>query len=245
VTISDAMVEELVRRGADPRAVFMVPNSVNETFFEPVNAAAVAALREKMGLTGAKIVGYISNMSHREGHDVLVTAMRDLPDLHCVLVGGGQRRDALEKLAQELGVASRVHFTGEVPHSRIRDYYALIDIFVVPRLSDYASDFVTPLKPFEALALGRSLIMSDRPVAREILGADERGLSFRTGEAGDLVRAIRALADNPEKARALAETGRDWVRRERAWDRTVRIYEQVYDTAAETYRARATPHAKR
>ncbi|HEY1707276.1 MAG TPA: glycosyltransferase family 4 protein [Rhizomicrobium sp.] len=245
VTISDAMVEELVNRGADPESVFMVPNSVDETFFEPVDPAAVAALRAEMGLTGAKVVGYISNMSHREGHDLLVTAMRELPDLHCVLVGNGQRRPYLEKLAQELGVATRVHFTGEVPHERIRDYYALIDIFVVPRLSDYASDFVTPLKPFEALALGRSLVMSDRPVAREILGADQRGLSFVTGEVGDLVRAVRALADNPEKARALTEAGRKWVRQERSWDRTVRIYEKVYDHAAGIYRSRAMPHARR
>jgi glycosyltransferase involved in cell wall biosynthesis len=104
----------------------------------------------------------------------------------------------------------------------------LIDVFVVPRKADFASDYVTPLKPFEALALKCPLIISDRPVAREIVGKNERGLTFRTGEPNDLARVIRTVLDNPDMYRQLVETGAKWVYTQRTWQQNTEMYRQIY-----------------
>ena len=93
-------------------------------------------------------------MSYREGHDVLIKAFKtiskEVTDAVLLLVGSGREKENLEKLVNELG-PTKVIFTGNVDHSLIKEYYALIDLFVVPRRRDYAADLVTPLKPYTVL----------------------------------------------------------------------------------------------
>ena len=51
-------------------------------------------------------------------------------------------------------------FTGRVPHDEIERYYRTIDMFVVPRTNDRVSQLVTPLKPYEAMAMEKAVIVS-------------------------------------------------------------------------------------
>ena len=53
-----------------------------------------------------------------------------------------------------------VIFTGRVPHDQIERYYRTIDVFVVPRTNDRVSQLVTPLKPYEAMAMSKALVVS-------------------------------------------------------------------------------------
>ena len=116
-----------------------------------------------------------------------------------------------------------------MPHDRIHLYYRLFDVFVVPRIRDYASDYVTPIKPFEAMAAGRPVVMSDLPVTHEILGRDgERGLLAEPRSPESLAAAIRRLLDQRSFAAELAERGRAWVERERRWDRVLAGYDEIY-----------------
>ena len=71
--------------------------------------------------------------------------------------------------ARELGVEDAVIFTGRVPHDQVLSYYGLIDLFVVPRRAEATSELVTPLKPFEAIAVARTVIVSDVGALREIV----------------------------------------------------------------------------
>ena len=50
-------------------------------------------------------------------------------------------------------MVDHVVFTGQVPHDEVGDYYALLDVFVVPRIDERAARLVTPIKPYEALAM--------------------------------------------------------------------------------------------
>ena len=60
--------------------------------------------------------------------------------------------------------------TGAVAHADILQYYGLIDVFVVPRTADSISQNVTPLKPLEAMATGRALVVTDVPALKENVG---------------------------------------------------------------------------
>ena len=131
----------------------------------------------------------------------------------------------------DLGIAEHVVFAGEVPHERIADYYGLIDIFVVPRVADFASDFVTPMKPFEAMALGRLVIVSDRPALREVVEPGVRGVEFRAGDAAHLAERFQQVASAPELKARLIDAGLKWVKESRSWPMTIRNYEEIYDYA--------------
>ena len=241
VTISEAMAAELGARGVPEQRLFVVPNSVDAAFLEPVDPGKVAAFRDRRGCTDKTVIGYVSNMSRREGHRVLIEAFAQLTversDLALLLVGDGDRREVLEAQVRELGLGDAVIFTGAVDHADIMTAYGGIDLFVVPRLPDYASDYVTPMKPFEAMALGVPLIMSDRPVAREVIGEEERGLFFRTGKAEHLAETMRRMLDAPDEARTRAAAAREWVRSERSWPSTIARYRDIYAAAHEAHRA--------
>jgi len=231
VTICETMKQGLVERGVPAEKVFVVPNSVDLGKFPMAEPSP--DLRARLGLGSDLVAGYISNVSEREGHDVLLRAVARARasgvGLKCLIVGAGLRLQRLRALATQLGIAEHVVFTGEVPHDQIPSYYALIDIFVVPRVRDFASDFVTPMKPFEAMAMGRALVVSDRPALLEIVGeGGERGAIFRAGDDRDLAGNLVRLAGSPEARQELARQGRRWIEAERSWDKTIRIYDQVY-----------------
>lgn len=231
VTISRAMARELGRRGIDEDKIFVVPNSVEDRFFEEPDEAAVAAFRQRWQLDDAHVIGYISNLSGREGHNVLIDGFhriaRERPNTKLLIVGDGPMRDAIVADIRERGLADRVVVTGAIDHRDIISAYAAIDLFVVPRIEDYASDFVTPMKPFESMALGCSLIMSDRPVTEEVLGQD-RGLTFETGSGPDLARAMLDCIDHPDSARDRAETARKWLAENRRWPSVITRYDDIY-----------------
>jgi len=240
VTISEAMADQLEQRGIDRWRIFIVPNSVEAHFLEDPDRDAVAVFKSEYGLGNKTVIGYISNILRRKGHAVLCEAMAKLAgnrtDLHLLLVGDGGYREEVESLVDRLGIADAVTFTGKIDHSRIAAAYAAIDLFVVPRLPDYASDYVPPTKPVEAMAMRRPLIMSDRPFARELLGEEERGLYFKTGDANDLARVMeQALADTDGSVRRVA-AARLWVEETRLWKENIALYETIYAFARARHR---------
>ena len=236
VTISRAMEANLHARGVAPGRLFVVPNAIGAEFETLGDLGAVARLRRRHGFAGAVAVGYISNFSAREGHRVLLDAFSELVgaghDLHLVMVGDGPERDPVAREAQARGLGKRVILPGAVDHAGIRAWYRAINLFVVPRIADFASDYVTPLKPFEAMSQLVPVLMSDRPVTPEIAGANgERAGVFPAGDPGALAAAIAAALADPAALAARAAAARDWVLRERVWASVVRRYDDVYAAA--------------
>lgn len=221
LTIGESMKDEIVARGIPEEKVGLVPNGVYVERFAPRDRSVELATSH--GLAGVPTFGYVSNMDHyRESQETLIAAAAHLaregrPE-HCVLVGDGPRRDKLERLAESYGVADRVHFLGRVDHELIADYYSLIDVFVVPRTAERAATFVTPLKPFEAMAMRLPVVVSDLPALREIAPSPERGWTFPPDDARGLAQVLKQVFDDPEERERRAEAGLRWVRSERQWD---------------------------
>lgn len=230
VTLSESMREDILARDIDPEKVFVVPNGVDTASFIPGSASD--KLRQHWGLEGF-VFGYVSNLDHyREGQELLIDAAIRLRSrgVHAtaLIVGDGSRREELERHAKQLGAGDAVVFTGRVPHDTVLDYYRLMDTFVVPRVNERAARLVTPLKPYEAMALGIPLVVSDLPALEEITGGGSRGRSFRNGDADDLTKVLAELAADREARATIGATGLDWVRAERDWSRNGERYREVY-----------------
>lgn len=234
VTISQTMARELAERGIDEQKITVVPNCLDAEFFENIDPDDVARFRNEWNLEGSTVIGYISNLSDREGHSVLVDAFAQIadtrPDAKLLLVGDGPNYARLQEDIARRGIEDRAVMTGIIDHKQIGVAYAAIDLFVVPRIEDYASDFVTPMKPFEAMAVGCPLIMSDRPVSWEIIGED-RGLMFKTKDARDLAETMIRCLDNKEETQERTRRAREWVREHRRWSDVIRRYEGAYEQA--------------
>lgn len=231
VTLATTMRDVLVERGVPADKISLAPNAVDPDDFPLVDRDDTLARR--LGIPDdATVVGYISSFVGYEGIHVLIDAVARLradgAPVVALLVGDGLVRPELERQARELGIADDVIFTGRVPHADIRAYYELIDAFVVPRTNARVCQLVSPLKPFEAMAAGRALIMSGTPVLRSLIDEGMTGLSFTPEDADDLATTIAPLVDDPDLRTRLGAAARAHVLEHHTWQRNAERYLDLY-----------------
>jgi PEP-CTERM/exosortase A-associated glycosyltransferase len=219
-TICEGLRSDIVARGIASAKVTVIPNAVDIEGFE-LGGQADPALKAKLGLDGATVLGFIGSFYAYEGLDLLLAAMPALlqqrPDLRVLLVGGGPQDAALKAQAAALGIADKVVFTGRVPHAEVNRYYDLVDLLAYPRHSMRLTELVTPLKPLEAMAQGRLFVASDVGGHKELVRDGETGFLFKAGSAealaGAVLQTLARQADWPRmrlQARQFVETERNW-----------------------------------
>src|SRR5699024_8195473 len=142
--------------------------------------------------------------------------------------------NAVRSLIVAEGLEEVFELTGRVPHEAVIDKYKQMDVLVYPRRSTGATETITPLKPFEALALAKPIIVSDVEPLLEITGNNERGLVFRSGEVEDFARAIQQLIDEPALRSTLGQHGREWVVENRNWGIVVKTFVESYQKLTAT-----------
>ena len=231
VTLSESMRAEIIGRGIPAEKVAVVPNGVDTDIFQPRQRPS--NLVDRYGLANRFVFGYVSNLDHwREGHELLINAAVALQrrgvKATALIVGSGNRRRELERTARRLHAGDAVIFTGRVPHQEVLDYYALLDVFVIPRVNERAARLVTPLKPLEAMAAGVPLVTSDLGALREITGDGERGRHFPAGDGAGLADVLAQLEADPAQREAMAVVARRWVLAERQWSANGRRCADIY-----------------
>jgi PEP-CTERM/exosortase A-associated glycosyltransferase len=229
--ICEGLKGDLESRGIVSGRITVVPNGVDADSFA-FNLPQDEELRARLGLEGATVLGFLGSFYAYEGVDLLLRAVANLlpvhPRLRLLLAGGGPEEARLKGLATELGVDKAVTFTGRIAHSDITRYYSLVDLLVLPRRAMRLTHLVTPLKPLEAMALGRVVVASDVGGHRELISDGSTGYLFPAGDVAGLSGAVeRALAarDHWDELRANA---RRFVEQQRSWRGIVARYAPVY-----------------
>jgi glycosyltransferase involved in cell wall biosynthesis len=229
VTLGEAMRDEIIDRGVDPGKILIVPNGVSAEFLRPLPDGAV--LRAQLGITaGERVVGLVSSLVAHEGIGTLLEAVRLLRDqgtpVRALIVGDGPEKAALERQAAALGLDAI--FTGRVPMSKVRDYHAALDVFVVPRTPDRVCQLVTPLKPVEAMASGLPVVVSAVKALGEIIKDKVTGMQAAPGDPVSLAEALAHLLASPQLRRELGQAAREWVARDRTWEHNAQRYRAAY-----------------
>jgi glycosyltransferase involved in cell wall biosynthesis len=229
VTLGEAMRDEITERGIDPANILIVPNGVSHEFLQPLPDPT--ALKSQLGIKdGEYVVGLVSSLVAHEGIGTLLAAVKILGDrgvrTRALIVGDGPERGTLQRHAAQLGLDAI--FTGRVPMAKVRDYHAVLDVFVVPRTPDRVCQLVTPLKPVEAMASGLPVVVSGVRALREIVQDKVTGLLFPPLDAEALADALQLLLGNPELRRELGANAKQWVARDRTWEHNAARYRDAY-----------------
>jgi PEP-CTERM/exosortase A-associated glycosyltransferase len=230
-TICEGLRRDIVARGIPADKVTVIPNAVDIDKFA-VGGSADQDLKARLGLAGTRLIGFIGSFYAYEGLDVLLRAVPALtarvPDLRVLLVGGGPQDAQLRQLAQDLGIADKVVFTGRVPHDQVNMYYDLLDVLVYPRLPMRLTELVTPLKPLEAMAQGRILAASDVGGHLELIADGKTGVLFKAADPASLAEKVGALLEQQALWPQLRANGRHYVETERNWPVSVARYQDIY-----------------
>ena len=235
-TICEGLRGDIAARGIASNKITVIPNAVDIKAFAQ-GSTVDGVLKAGLGLKGALVLGFIGSFYAYEGLDLLLDALPALlvrrPSIRVLLVGGGPQQDALKIQVQSLGLQDKVVFAGRVPHADIPRYYDLIDVLTYPRRSMRLTELVTPLKPLEAMALGRLLVASDVGGHRELIRHAETGILFRAGSAKALTAALETLLDSRETWPGLRCAARKFVEAERHWVGSALHYRAVFDRLAQ------------
>ena len=229
VTLGEAMREEIIARGVPEDKILLVPNAVSDEFLQPLPDAT--QLRRDLGITDKEhVVGLVSSLVAHEGIGTLLEAVKILNDggtkTRALIVGDGPERGALERQAATLGLDAI--FTGRVPMARVRDYHAVLDVFVVPRTPDRVCQLVTPLKPVEAMASRLAVVVSAVRALGEIVHDKATGMQVPQQDAQALADVLQQLLTAPELRRKLGDNAREWVARDRTWEHNAARYRSAY-----------------
>lgn len=189
---------------AGVRSVQVVPHG----FTHECGLPSRAELRGRFGLRPLECVLLCAaRMDPIKGVDVLVQAVKDVPDATVWLAGDGPERGRLTQLAVSLGVAQRLRFLGNLPHRDLAERMRAADLFVLPSRSEAFGIVLA-----EAMDAALPIVATRVGGVPGLIGPDN-GVLVPPEDPGALAEAIRQLlADlgrraamvriNPEKARA-------------------------------------------
>jgi glycosyltransferase involved in cell wall biosynthesis len=237
VTLGEAMREEIVARGVPAEKILIVPNAVSGEFLQPLPDAS--ALRKELGIKPDEyVVGEVTSLVKHEGVGTLLEATailrgRGVP-VRALIVGDGPERAALQRQAAESGLAEAAVFTGRVPAAEVRQFHALLDVFVVPRTPDRVCQLVTPLKPVEAMASGLCVVTSEVKALTEIVKHEVTGMQTVPQDPVSLASTLEHLLYSPDIRRKLGDNAREWAARDRTWAHNAARYQDAYARLAAT-----------
>lgn len=169
----------------------------------------------------------IANLHWYKGTDILIMAFARIasqyPDIDLILVGDGSFKDKRMGLAEVLGIASRVIFTGKISsRTTIIEYINGCEFFVLP--SRYEPFGIANL---EAMAAGKAVITTDAGGCPEVVQHKTTGIVVKAKNDAALAEAIVELINNKTLREEYGRAGHKLVE-EFTWDKIYQRYMRVY-----------------
>jgi glycosyltransferase involved in cell wall biosynthesis len=208
--VTEVLAGYAAAEGVDPRRIVVTPNGIDLDDF-PEFGQRLARPEEDV------VLGFVGFVRAWHGLDEVIRAIAASPGsprLRFVVVGDGPARPELESLADTLGIAAQVRFLGLAERAAIPGLLAGFDIALQPAAVAYAS----PLKVFEYMAAGLSIVAPAQPNLQEVLEHDRTALLFDPQRPGAMWEAVLRLATDPELRRRLGTAARaEILRRDLTW----------------------------
>jgi len=230
--ICESMRQEIAARVGGNDRVFVAANGVD---IDALRTMPADGARTRWNLpSDAAVLGYIGTLQPYEGLELLIDAVPELlrrRRIHVLITGDGNAEADLRAQVARLGLEGHVTFTGRVAHQDVSQAYAACDVLVYPRRFTDVTRLTTPLKPLEAMALGKAVMGSDLPPMRELIQDGTTGVLFRAGERDDLVDKTLAVLDDSALRARMGAAAREWTTRERQWPTVMAAYGDAYAAA--------------
>jgi len=218
------IVSEFVKQRYDAilgrtSAANVIPMGVNDEKFHPHGEV-------KRDYNKILFVGRLHKI---KGIDNLIRAIavisKEIPSVKLEIAGGGEEKESLEKLVDELALRENVSFAGMVPNNELVHHYNSARCVAVPSLHLPSGETEgMPVVIIESMACGIPVIASDVGGISDIVQDGYNGFLFRHGSPEEIAEAIKKIFDSDiDKISANAfETGARFH-----WEKVAHAYEKA------------------
>lgn len=200
ITVCQALKDTLIELGTKEEKVTVLRNGVDlEKFSPPVDRES---LRSKLNIKSDALLS-VGHLITRKGHDIVIKALADIPDMILFIAGSGPERATLAQLADDLGLENRVIFLGEISPSQLCEYYGAVDALVLASSREGWANVL-----LEAMACGTPAIATKVWGTPEVIKAPEAGRIVNERNSTELAGEIKKLFTNKpdrNKTRSYAE----------------------------------------
>ncbi len=214
--------ERLLRLGAPPEKMRTLPQfGLDPEIFRP----------PEPGVRGDVFcVGYVGRLVHSKGVDILLRALAGFSgEWIAQIVGDGDERETLDRLARSLGIEDRVEFLGWVDHFDVPGYLRRWHVLALPSRTTtrWREQFGRVL--IEAMGCGVVPVGAATGEIPYVIG--EEGFVFPEDDVEAFRKILQKLNNEPHERKRIAEVGRKRVLEEFTWDvlaeKAHRLYEDI------------------
>jgi glycosyltransferase involved in cell wall biosynthesis len=223
---SESLRDAVVALGADPAKFDMIIYGTNPGALRP-DHTGVAARRAELDIPDdATVLLCVGRMVYKKGFDDLIRALAQAPLNECkvvaVMVGQGDQWAEWQSLGQQLGVAEKLRWVGNVPKDRISVDYNMADVLVMPSVSRPADGLNVCV--LDAMSCGKAVVAST--VAGNALAVVDGITGYLVPEQAPaaLAVALAALCRNPTARQQMGAAGRARIEQELGWPHLARRY---------------------
>jgi glycosyltransferase involved in cell wall biosynthesis len=181
-----------------------VPSVRDKTVILPCGADiayfrdASPASRAEFGFSDAPLAISVARFQPRKDHPTLLRAVAKIPELQLALVGEGELRPEMERLAESLGISDRVRFLGAQPN--LPGLLHMADVFVH---STHSEGFC--IAALEGMAAGLPLVVTDSPGMTQMVG--DAGIATPLHDPDALAQALSRVIRDPDLRNQLIANG--------------------------------------
>ena len=226
VAVSEGVKSDLVKyEHISPEKIQVIYNGIDASKYRV--KIDQEKKREELGISvDDKVIGIGVRLSEQKGIKYLIEAMsivvKSFPNVKLLIIGDGECRTDLEKLASDCGIADKVIFTGF--RNDIPELLQIMDIYSLPSLWEGH-----PLVLLEAMAAGKPVVATDIHGNRETVEHGKTGMLTPTRNSEKLAEALLKLLVDDDMRRKMGSMGHKRFRKLFIIDKTVKNYQDLYE----------------
>jgi phosphatidylinositol alpha-1,6-mannosyltransferase len=203
----------------------------DDGFFRVLESGRARAFRQRFGLEPARLLLTVGRVTERKGQDVVIRALPYILDsgldVHYLMAGVPILGPQMEALAQELGVADKVHLLGRLDDETVVDAYNACDVFVMTSRHTESGDFEGfGIAAVEAALCGKPAVVSGESGLTDAVIDGVTALVVPLHDPQATAQAIISLLKDTDLYRHMADQARQHALQVQTWNQRL---DEIHD----------------
>lgn len=225
--ISNFLKKRCIKHGIGPEKITIIPNGFDDNIFTPnLNTKINEKLRKKLGMKNEKVLITVSRLALKNAVDDIIKSLTFLKtkNTKLIVIGSGEKEEALKKLTKNLKLSKQVLFLGQVDYKEIPKYLHISDVFIRPSLSEgFGNSFI------EAMACGIPVIGTKVGGIPDFLDDKKTGLFVKRKNPPDIAEKTEMLFKNERLKKEIVKNGLKFVNEKYSWDIIAKQAKDFFD----------------